>query len=102
MTRRSLGCLSKDKWSSLEAAEEIRTGGFARDRRGAWRRVERFLAMKFFRFWKSSSDDQSGRQHRMNGGLWKQLQEKRGTAVFGEKLFSENPRLVLRITMPKD
>jgi hypothetical protein len=38
----------------------------------------------------------------MNGGLWKQLQEKRGTAVFGEKLFSENPRLVLRITMPKD
>jgi hypothetical protein len=38
----------------------------------------------------------------MNGGLWKQLQEKRGTGVFGEKLFSKNPRLVLRITMPKD
>jgi hypothetical protein len=47
--------------------------------------VERFLKMKFFRFWTSSSDDQSGRQHRMNGGLWKQLQEKRGTAVLWRK-----------------
>ena len=37
--------------------------------------------MRFCRFWKSSSDDQSGRQHMMNGGLWKQSQEKRGTAV---------------------
>uniref|UniRef100_A0A2N9FZ14 Major facilitator superfamily (MFS) profile domain-containing protein n=1 Tax=Fagus sylvatica TaxID=28930 RepID=A0A2N9FZ14_FAGSY len=36
--------------------------------------------MRFFRFWKSSSDDQSGRQNRRNGGLWKKLQEKRGTA----------------------
>ena len=80
--------------------------------------------MRFCRFWKSSSDDQSGRQHRMNGGLWKQLQEKRGTTVlwrkderrsleavageerhgcFVEKIcFKKNPRLVLRITMPKD
>ncbi len=55
-----------------------------------------------FQVLESSSNDQSGRQHRMNGGLWKQLQEKRGTTVFGEKLFSKNPRLVLRITMPKD
>ena len=103
LTRRILGCLSKDKRSNLEAAAEIRTGGFAGDRLGAWRRVERFLAMRFCRFWKSSFDDQSGRQNRRNGGLWKQLQEKRGTAVFlGKKLFSENPRLVLRITMPKD
>jgi hypothetical protein len=39
----------------------------------------------------------------MNGGLWKQLQEKRGTGVFGENLFSKKKlRLVLRITMPKD
>jgi hypothetical protein len=91
LTRRILGCLAQDKRSSLEAAAEIRTGGFAGDRRGAWRRVGMFLVMKFFRFWKSSSDDQSGRQHRMNGGLWKQLQEKRGTAVFGEKLFSKKP-----------
>jgi hypothetical protein len=54
-------------------------------------RGEEFSGDEIFRFWKSSSDDQSGRQHRMNGGLWKQLQEKRGTAVFGEKLFSEKP-----------
>ena len=91
MTRRSLGCLSKDKRSSLEAAEEIRTGGFAGDRLGAWRRVERFLAMRVCRFWKSSSDDQSGRQNRRNGGLWKQLQEKRGTAVFLEKTVFRKP-----------
>ena len=66
---------------------------------------EQVSGVAIFRFWKLSSGDQSGRQHRMNGGLWKQLQEKRGTTVFfffSEKLFSENPRLVLRITMPKD
>ena len=64
---------------------------------------EQVSGIAIFKFWKSSSDDQSGRQHRMNGGLWKQLQEKRSTAVFfSEKLFSENPKLVLRITMPKD
>jgi hypothetical protein len=85
LTRRSLLCLEKEERNSLEAAAEVRTGGFAGDRRGAWRRVERFLTMKFFRFWTSSSDDQSGRQHRMNGGLWKQLQEKRGTAVLWRK-----------------
>jgi hypothetical protein len=63
---------------------------------------EQGSGVAIFRFWKSSSDDQSGRQHRINGGLWKQLQEKRGTGVFGEKLFSKNPKLVLRITIPKD
>jgi hypothetical protein len=91
LTRRSLGCLSKDKRSSLEAAAEIRTGGFAGDRSGAWRRVERFLLMRFFRFWKSSSDDQSGRQNRRNGGLWKKLQEKRGTAVLWRKIDFRKP-----------
>jgi hypothetical protein len=41
--------------------------------------------------WKSSSDDQSSRQNRRNGGLWKQLQEKRGTAVVFEKtVFRKN------------
>jgi hypothetical protein len=43
---------------------------------------EQVSGVAIFRFWKSSSDDQSGRQHRMNGGLWEQLQEKRGTVVF--------------------
>jgi hypothetical protein len=42
---------------------------------------------EIFRFWKLSSNDQSGRQNMINGGLWKQWWEKRGTTVFGEKFF---------------
>jgi hypothetical protein len=39
----------------------------------------------------------------MNGGLWKQWQERRGTAVSGEKdCFQIVLRVLLRITMPKN
>jgi hypothetical protein len=37
----------KNKRSSLEAAAEIRTCGFAGSFTGAWRRVESFLASRF-------------------------------------------------------
>ena len=58
---------------------------------------------EIFRFWKSSSDDQSGRQNMINEGLWKQWWEKRGTAVFGEKnCFQIVLREVLRIIIPED
>jgi hypothetical protein len=58
---------------------------------------------EIFRFWKSSSDDQSGKQNMMNKGLWKQRWEKKGTTVFGEKnCFQIMLWELLRITMPKD
>ena len=64
---------------------------------------EEFSSDEIFRLCRSSSDDQSSRQHRMNGGLWKQWQERRGTTIFGEKnWFQILLRVFLRITMPKD
>jgi hypothetical protein len=50
LTRRSKGWVAQDRRSSLMAVVKIRTSGFAGDRRGAWRRVGRFLAMKFSGF----------------------------------------------------